>query len=128
MKYLLDTHILLWYLENNPNLSQKMKDLLEDTTHELYLSMASLWEIAIKISIKKLDLQGSFTDLRQSLKELNINIIPIGEDDSEKLIVLPLHHRDPFDRMIIVQSQNLSIPIITKDEYFSLYDIGIIWF
>ncbi len=128
MAYLLDTHTLLWYLENNANLSQRMKAFLEDAENELFLSIASLWEIAIKINIQKLELKTSFEALRKDLEQFQIHVLPISQDDTQELIDLPLQHRDPFDRMIIAQSKNLTLPIISRDKYFSLYDIQVVWF
>jgi PIN domain nuclease of toxin-antitoxin system len=123
MKVLIDTNVLIWYLQNSSQLSLMAKGILEDTDHQLYFSVASLWEISIKIGIGKLRLQKRFHELEDILNQLRIEILPISFSDTECYLSLPLHHRDPFDRMLIAQALNYSLVIITADSAFDLYPI-----
>lgn len=100
MNLLLDTHALLWYLQDDPNLSDAIADILESMDNKLYLSIASLWEIAIKLGIGKLELQSSFDELHNALTQFDIETLPILFEDTRNYLSLPLHHRDLFDRML----------------------------
>jgi len=128
MKILLDTHSFLWFISGDSNLSQAGRSIIEDETSERFLSVASLWEMAIKISIGKLKLTSRFQDLipyqldRNGIKLLNINI-----DHTAQLISIPFHHRDPFDRMIIAQALAEELPVVSADESFDAYSISRIW-
>ena len=110
MKYLLDTHAFLWYLLSNTNLSVKAKNII-DTRENLYFSIVSLWEIAIKINIGKLQIHRPINDLSKELQSINIQILPIIDKDIELYSALPFssNHRDPFDRMLITQAINHSL-------------------
>jgi len=132
--YIVDTHAIIWFIEGNPNLSETAKNLMVNKPDEIMISCVSLWEIAIKISIRKLELEQPFEEIIKKVEELwNINYYPPPELFSfiEKL---PFHkingieHRDPFDRMLIAQSLTTNIPIISCDEKFDLYpEINRIW-
>ncbi|MEG3862641.1 type II toxin-antitoxin system VapC family toxin [Microcoleus sp. herbarium12] len=95
MEFLLDTHAFLWYLLGDSNLGNKAKEAI-DTKTGLYFSIASLWEISIKINVGKLQLNRSFEDLPKELEYINVQILPITFEDTEIYTSLPLHHRDPF--------------------------------
>ncbi|MBS1685784.1 MAG: type II toxin-antitoxin system VapC family toxin [Bacteroidetes bacterium] len=125
--YLLDTHTLIWFLEGSPSLSSKAQKEIEDPNASRFVSIVSLWEIAIKISIGKLSLNISFQDLKYLLAQNDITILPISFDDTTATIVLPMHHRDPFDRIIITQAINHNLTIITKDPEFQNYTAQILW-
>ncbi|NEP91126.1 MAG: type II toxin-antitoxin system VapC family toxin [Okeania sp. SIO2C2] len=128
MKYLLDTHAFLWYLLGNTNLSIKAKDII-DSKEDLYFSIVSLWEIAIKINIGKLQINRPMEDLSQELQYMNISILPIIDKDIElySALTLPSNHRDPFDRMLIVQAMNYSLILISRDVKFDAYPIQRLW-
>lgn len=126
MEFLLDTHVFLWYLLGDPNLSSKAKEAI-DTKTDLYFSIASLWEISIKINIGKLQLNRSFEYLPKELQYINAQILPITSKDTEIYAVLPLHHRDPFDRILIAQAMNHSLVLISRDEAFDAYPIQRVW-
>jgi PIN domain nuclease of toxin-antitoxin system len=128
MKVLLDTHAFLWYLLGDPSLSLKSKQII-DTKENLYFSIVSLWEIAIKINIGKLQIHRPIEDLSQELQYSNIQILPILTQDIELYSTLnfPSNHRDPFDRMLIVQAINLSLVVISKDMKFDDYPIQRLW-
>lgn len=123
---LLDTHALLWFLEDDSKLPQEIKRSIE-TTPTVYVSIVSLWEIAIKVNIQKLDISFVFSDLPNLLQTLNLQILDITFPDLNIYKNLPLHHRDPFDRLIIAQAQNRSLTIISKDENFQKYAVSLLW-
>ena len=105
MRLLLDTSSFLWFVAGSDKLSRKARELMENFDNELVLSMASLWEIAIKVSIGKLELLRQFDPLiPEKLKENEIEILHAELAHLSELIKLPFHHRDPFDRLIIAQS------------------------
>jgi PIN domain nuclease of toxin-antitoxin system len=127
MRLLLDTHAFLWYFQDSEQLNPKVAEILENTSHDLYLSIASLWEIAIKLGLGKLKLQNSFHELNSLLEQLFIEILPISFADTESYLRLPLHHRDPFDRILIAQAINNALVIVSSDVAFDAYPIERIW-
>lgn len=126
MDSLLDTHAFLWYLLGDPNLSSKAKEAI-DTKIGLYFSIASLWEIAIKINVGKLQLNRSFEDLPKELQYINAEILPITSKDTEIYAGLPLHRRDPFDRILVAQAMNHSLVLISRDQAFDAYSVQRVW-
>jgi PIN domain nuclease of toxin-antitoxin system len=127
MRYLIDTQTLLWALEDNPNLSQQSKSILEDTTSVLYVSIASLWEIAIKTSIKKLELRQSLAQIVQILPQMEVLVLPIDPVHILTVETLPFFHRDPFDRIIIAQALAENLEIISSDGIFRQYPVTVHW-
>lgn len=126
MKYLLDTHALLWFLFNNPNLSKNARDVIT-SKDKVYTSIVTVWEIAIKRSIKKLDIEYSSSGLKELCEKENIEILPLLEKHIDLIHEMPFFHNDPFDRMIIAQAQSENLTIITKDSKFKLYDVNVLW-
>jgi PIN domain nuclease of toxin-antitoxin system len=126
MKFLLDTHAFLWYLLGDPNLGSKAKEAI-DTKTDLYFSIASLWEMSIKINVGKLQLNRPFEDLPKELQYLNVQILPITFEDTAFCAGLPLHHRDPFDRILVAQELNHSLVLISRDPAFEAYPISLLW-
>lgn len=128
MRLLLDTHIFLWFIMRDPSLSRNTLDQLENGTHELLLSTASMWELAIKVSTGKLQVSNNLEDFfHQQLAQNDITELPITISHVAHVAYLPLHHRDPFDRLIIAQAIVERVPILTADEAFKLYPVQIIW-
>lgn len=127
MNILLDTHTLLWYLEDSKNLSSKAAEIIENPSNTLCFSIASLWEISIKLGLGKLSLQNSFSELEEVLKQLKIEVLPITFSDTECYLNLPLHHRDPFDRILVAQAMNHSLVLISRDVAFDAYDLQRVW-
>jgi PIN domain nuclease of toxin-antitoxin system len=126
MNLLLDTHIIIWFANGDNQLNENVKEIICDGENEKFCSFISLWEIAIKINIGKLIFQLPFSELEKSLLENNIRIIYPALDDLSFYKTLPLHHKDPFDRMIIAQAIVNSYTIITSDDQFSNYPVSII--
>lgn len=127
MKYLLDTHTLLWYFQNDQRLNIEITYLLENLENNLYISIVSLWEITIKINIKKLRLECSFQELVNFINQVNIKILSITLLDIEYYLNLPLYHRDPFDRILVAQAMNNNLILISRDQAFDNYSIQRIW-
>jgi PIN domain nuclease of toxin-antitoxin system len=127
MKYLLDTHAFLWYVLGNPNLSPKVKAIIDIKTG-IYFSSVSLWEISIKVNIGKLQLNCSFEDLLKRLSYIKADLLPITPADTKTYINLPVQkHRDPFDRILVAQAMNHSLILISRDVAFDNYSIQRLW-
>jgi PIN domain nuclease of toxin-antitoxin system len=127
MRVLIDTHALLWYLQGDASLSNLALATIEDKYNDVFISIASLWEIAIKLGLGKLELQRPFENLEADLQRLDIKILPITFAELNIYRSLPLHHRDPFDRILIAQSIDNSLTIITCDPLFEPYSIRVMW-
>ena len=128
MRYLLDTNALLWFLANDKKLSHRARQLIESSSNESFLSIVSLWEIAIKTALGKLDLAEPFEQMFPKQLQLNrIEVLDITVDSLIKLTTLPFHHRDPFDRLIIAQGLVEELPIISVDTVFDAYGIDREW-
>ena len=128
MKYLLDTHTLLWFLKGDKKLSDKALRLIDSPRNSKFLSIVSLWEIAVKVSLGKLVLDKPFERLFPEQLYFNrIEILDITVDSLIKLTTLPFHHRDPFDRLIIAQALVEDLPIIGTDAAFDAYEISREW-
>ncbi len=125
MRLLLDTHTFIWYVTDNPRLSAHVKLLIEDENNEKLVSIASIWEMAIKHSIGRLNFSLPFMEfVGQQLTVSNIGLLEINLQHIEVVASLPLHHRDPFDRLIIAQSMAEQIPILSVDAIFDAYAIA----
>jgi PIN domain nuclease of toxin-antitoxin system len=127
MKILLDTHAFIWFLEGSDRLSEKARKSIESDANRLYISIASFWEMAVKVSLGKLDLAISFDELHRLAMENDIEILPIQFEHTQLIAQLAFHHKDPFDRMIIAQSVVEAMPILTIDHSFSLYPCKVLW-
>lgn len=128
MKLLLDTHIFLWFIDGSSNLSQNARTLIENQTNERFLSIASLWEIAIKVSIGKLKLQLSVSDLvTEQVYDNDIKLLAITPQHLDILKQLDFHHKDPFDRLIIAQAIAENLTILSVDSIFDNYPVKRLW-
>ena len=125
-RLLLDTHALIWFVSNDPNLPVSTRDKIE-SADDVFLSIASLWEMAIKLNIGKLPLQGNFEDIEPQLIAAGITILPLTFADTVQFRYLPLHHRDPFDRILVAQAINHSLVLVTRDVAFDAYDLQRLW-
>ncbi len=128
MQALLDTKAFLWFISGSDRLSSKARNYIADFENDIVISAASLWEIAIKTSLGKLELLSPFDQLIPSQLEKNsIATLSIELTHLTKTIDLEFHHRDPFDRLIIAQGITEKIPIITSDAVFAKYPVDILW-
>lgn len=123
MNYLIDTHMLLWYLAGDKRIDSGLQRIIESERNTIFLSNASMWEIAIKISIGKLKLTVSLAELKDFLSLKGFKILEFDFDDLEALLHLPFHHQDPFDRLIAAQGLTKKMEVITDDENLKRYFI-----
>ena len=121
---LLDTHALLWWLTDDPSLSPLARSAIATPGDDAFVSAASVWEIAIKRSLGKLRAPDDLLDL---ISAEGFSWLPVSAEHAWAVAVLPLHHSDPFDRLLIAQAGVEDIPIVTGDERFSAYDVRIRW-
>jgi len=128
MRVLLDTHAFLWFVLNDPQLSPLAKSTIEDPANDVLVSPASYWEIAIKVSLKKLDLFTTFDEFMQrGIVDNDFGILPIEPRHCDRLTTLSFHHKDPFDRMLVAQSLVEGIRLVSIDTILDLYGISRLW-
>ena len=125
-RLLLDTHALIWFVSNDANLPVLTRHKIE-SAEDVFLSIASLWEMAIKLNIGKLPLEGASEEIEPQLIAAGIKILPVTFTDTVQFRYLPLHHRDPFDRILVAQAMNHSLVLISRDRAFDAYSIQRIW-
>lgn len=127
MKFLIDSHVWIWWMADMEALSEETRNILEHPRNEIFVSTASSWEIAIKYSIGKLSLPSTPEEFFiKGLARCGFSTLKVEHIHALRLASLPLHHNDPFDRMLIAQSQVENIPIITSDKKFSMYEVELI--
>lgn len=127
MRFLLDTHSLLWFLSGDTSLSQRARRIIENPDDVILVSIASLWEIAIKHSLGKLKLAQPFNELFPHQLSINsISLLDIQLRHVARISNLEFHHRDPFDRLA-AQSLSEEIPILSSDEALDAYGLERIW-
>ena len=128
MRLLLDTHALLWFLENDPQLSTSAKAAVEDAGNERWVSVASGWEMVIKADLGKLRLPLPFNDLFPGkLEALGFSILPIWPKHLHALQGMPRHHGDPFDRMLVAQAISEGLTVLGADSAFDAYRVTRLW-
>jgi PIN domain nuclease of toxin-antitoxin system len=131
VKLLLDTHAFLWHADGSPQMSATATALVIDPANELFLSMASVWEIAIKVGMKKLMISAPYvTFMTRAITGYEVSVLPITTDDCVRYEALPFpdpQHRDPFDRMIIVHAQRDGLSIVGVDVAFDSYGVTRLW-
>lgn len=128
MRFLLDTHSLLWFLSGDASLSQRARRIIENPDDVILVSIASLWEIAIKHSLGKLKLAQPFDELFPHQLSINsISLLDIQLRHLARISNLEFHHRDPFDRLLAAQSLSEEIPILSSDEALDAYGLERIW-
>jgi|SRR5579863_3383 PIN domain nuclease of toxin-antitoxin system len=127
MKALLDTHTFLWAIADHPALSHRAQQIFTGP-HDLWFSVASVWEILIKTRGGKFPLpQPAGPYLIKKLRENRIEVLPITLDHVLRIESLPVHHRDPFDRILIAQSLEEKLPLVSADPQFQKYPVQLIW-
>jgi PIN domain nuclease of toxin-antitoxin system len=128
MKILVDSHVIIWAVDEPSKLSPLATSLLEDVQNDLLLSAASLWELSIKVGLSKLQLSLSYREwMELVIEHLMLTLLPISLHHAEIQSHLPLHHRDPFDRMLISQAIAENIPVVSSDAAFDAYGIARLW-
>lgn len=128
MKLLLDTHTFIWWDSQRTRLSPDALMLCQDASNDMFLSMASIWEMQIKIQLGKLKFTLPLADvIKDQQKANNIKLLPIEFHHVLGLEKLPLHHKDPFDRLLIAQAQVEDMVVISNDAWFTNYDVKLKW-
>ena len=129
MKYLLDTHALLWLRANDPRMSkEKWHRRFTRKGSDVFVSIAALWEMSVKRSLGKLTFEGSISDFSRTMQtRLGFHLLPIDPTHLERLESLEFYHRDPFDRMMIAQSIEMNAVCITRDRAWSQYPVTVDW-
>ena len=128
MRLLVDTHAFLWFVTNDKQLSAAALALIADPTNEINISPASYWEIAIKVSLNKYSLAGPFEQFfKQGIEGNGFSVLPIEVRHAAVLASLPMHHKDPFDRMIVSQAIAEQISVVSADAAINLYGVPRLW-
>ena len=127
MKLLLDTHIFLWWADDPEKLSQAALSALQDEANEIILSVVSVWEMQIKIQLGKLKLSLPLKDLIKNQQETNqLNLLPVELKHVLALDTLPFHHKDPFDRLLMAQSLEEDLTLVSADSQFTPYSVKLL--
>lgn len=127
MKLLLDTHAFLWFVTGDRRLGRKARRLIEHDETNLFLSTASVWEMAIKNSLGRLDLPCPFDEYIEEKIESGFNVLPVEWPHAAAVALLPFHHKDPFDRLIVAQAMTEGIGVVTGDPVFKAYGVTVVW-
>ncbi len=128
MRYLLDTHAFLWFINGDNQLSFMARQAIQDTANDKMVSIASLWEISIKLNIGKLQLDMPYKDLMWHMNINGFQLLPVQFEHTTTLTTLELHHGDPFDRIIISQALTEDLTVISRDKNFNEYrDLKLLW-
>ena len=127
MRYLLDTHVAKWALDDTSKLSDTAKAIIGNTSLRLCVSIVSAWEIAIKISIGKLIFSGGAALFLKKLRQFGVEILSIEESHIKIVEILPFIHRDPFDRLLVATAKAEGLTILTADENIRKYEVPSIW-
>ena len=124
MKFLLDTHVLIWLLAGSTRVSPDLYDLLSNPVHAVYVSAASAWEIAIKVGLGKLEMPSNLEHwLPAEIAAAGLKVLPIQLDHALGVELLPRHHTDPFDRLLIAQAVAEDLTLVSADRAFDAYDV-----
>ncbi|MBN8590935.1 MAG: type II toxin-antitoxin system VapC family toxin [Anaerolineae bacterium] len=128
MSYLLDTHTYLWWDSKSSELSRPVRDILMDVEQTVYVSLATIWEIQIKSQIGKLHLPAPLLEIIERQEAENgIHVLPVQVPHVLAVYNLPMHHRDPFDRILIAQTMIENMTLLSKDRQFAIYNVQVFW-
>ncbi len=123
MILLLDAHALIWYLADDASLSRAGRSAIQDPANDVLVSAATVWELGIKAALGKIDVRE---DLVEAVEEVGFSGVPVTLTDARAAAALPLHHRDPFDRMLVAQAQRLDAIVVTRARAFAAYDVHVL--
>jgi PIN domain nuclease of toxin-antitoxin system len=125
--FLLDTHALIWWMEGASRLSPRAATIVADPQNRILISAAVGWELAIKVGTGKIKPRSILDRLKRALERDQFTELPILLESAVRAGLLPLHHRDPFDRMLVAQAQSLNVPIVSADAFLDSYDVRRLW-
>lgn len=126
MDLLLDTHIVIWFITNDHKLPKSIKNIIEESGNKCFVSIASYWEISIKYSLGRLNLNSSIDEIFKIIEESGFDTLPVTLNHILRLSSLEHHHNDPFDRLIISQSITENLRVVSMDNYFPSYKIQLV--
>jgi len=127
MDFLLDTHAFIWFINGDKSLPDVVIRAIKNVENQCFFSVASIWEISIKMKLDKIQLKAGFNNITEFCLENDIALLPITFVHLQQLNKLPLHHRDPFDRLIISQGIAEKLTLLTRDDSFKLYKVKCLW-
>lgn len=128
MRHLLDAHSLIWALDDPSKLGSRARAVLEEPTNELVISVGTIWELSIKVGLRKLSLSLPYRQwIERAVADLCLTVSPITLEVTERQMALPFHHRDPFDRLLVAQCLLERIPIVSADAVFDEYGVTRLW-
>ena len=127
VKLLLDTHVVVWWLEDAGRLSRRASTLLGNLDNSILISAAVGWELAIKVNLGKFRPSSILDGLDRLMQQQAFSELPISLEMAVRAALLPAHHRDPCDRMLVAQAQSLNIPILSADAILDRYDVKRLW-
>ncbi len=127
MDLLLDTHAFLWFVSGDVSLSIDSRKRITDLQNRCYVSVASFWEISIKLSLGKLELSITPEELIAQVGINGFELLPVTPEHTLRLMALPMHHKDPFDRMLIAQATTENMTILSRDSHFVSYPVAVLW-
>ena len=125
MNCLLDTHTFIWWLNDSKKLSQRARRIISDSNNRIFVSHATQWEIAIKVAIDRLTFPVE--KLESEVENNGFELLAIDTRQIMHTVTLPMHHRDPFDRLLIAQAQTESLTLLSRDEMFASYEVLLVW-
>ena len=128
MKLLLDSHTVIWSMDSPSKLCAAAVAAMQDPANQRFVSIGSIWELSIKVRLGKLSLSLPFQDwITQALAALSADLLAISVEDADRQLQLPLHHRDPFDRMLAAQSLVGELSVVSTDDIFDVYGVPRLW-
>ncbi len=127
MKILLDTHGLIWWFNDPAKLSPKASSILRSPENTVLISAAVAWELAIKVNLGKVDALSIISELANHTAQEGFTELPINIGQAVRAGLLPRHHRDPFDRLLVAQAQDMNVPILSADRTLDRYDVKRLW-
>ena len=127
MNVLLDTHTFFWWFSDATKLSKRAVSIIGNRSNTALVSAATAWELAIKVNLGKIDALGLVVELGRYAEEEGFTELPISIEHAARAGLLPSHHRDPFDRLLVAQAQALHLPILSADRVLDQYDIKRLW-
>jgi PIN domain nuclease of toxin-antitoxin system len=127
MDVLLDTHALFWWFSDTLRLSKRASSIISNPDNTVLVSAATAWELAIKVNLGKIDALSLAVELGRYSEQEGFTELPISIEQATRAGLLPLHHRDPFDRLLVAQAQSLNVPILSADRILDRYDIKRLW-
>ena len=127
MKVLLDTQALIWWFGDEARLSKRATAIIGNSNNTILVSAAAAWELAIKVNLGKIDALSLVVDLPRQAEQEGFVELPISVEQATRAGLLPLHHRDPFDRLLVAQAQSMNVPVLSSDTVLDRYDVKRLW-